>query len=383
MNKVSRFPAPAFGGRRLHSTASSDAHDPSGPANFVRLPNQGRPVACGSLAYVTVSTQLPPEVGIRHRQVRGMLVIMLVPLLLQACQQQNGSDMVGTLERDRIEIKVESNEPLIAIEVKDGQAVKTGDLLLEQDPRRAEARNAQQAALRDQAAARLAELERGPRKEAIRESRARLESLQALTANATAEWQRAREVFAKGLSSQAVLDSAEAAWKSAVAQESAAREALAALLHGTTPEELQQAVAALAAAEAAQRQTAIDVERTRIRAPVNGIVDKVLFQLGERPSPGTTVAVLLDDARSFARVYVPEYLKSRMRPGMHIEVRVDGVGHSLQGTVRWVSSDASFTPYFALTEHDRSRLSYLAEIDLKGAAELPVGVPLVASIPSE
>ena len=56
---------------------------------------------------------------------------------------------------------------------------------------------------------------------------------------------------------------------------------------------------------------------------------------------------------------------------------------AVEGTVRWVSADASFTPYFALTEHDRSRLSYLAEIDLPGAAGLPSGVPLQADFPAE
>ncbi len=310
-------------------------------------------------------------------------LLMMLPLLLPACQQADKATMVGTLERDRIELKVESNEPLVAIHVQDGQPVVAGDLLLEQDATRAQARLAQQSAVRDQTAARLAELERGPRQEAIRESRARLASLQALTVNATAELQRAREVFDQGLSSQAVLDGAEAASKSARAQETAAREALAALLHGTTPEELQQAAAALAAAAAVVQQAELDVERSRVHAPVSGTIDQVLFQLGERPAAGATVAVLLDSARSFARVYVPEYLKSRLHPGMRVEVRVDGLDHSLQGLVRWVSADAGFTPYFALTEYDRSRLSYLAEIDLADAAGLPAGVPLVAIAPGE
>jgi len=311
-------------------------------------------------------------------------ILVVLPLLsLPACHQPDESEMVGTLERDRIELKVESNEPLLAIHVHDGQKVAIGDLVLDQDPTRAKARLAQKTALRGQAAARLAELERGPRQEAIRESRAQLESLQALTVNAKAEMRRAREVFDKGLSSKAAMDNAEAAWKSASARETAAREALAALLHGTTPEELQQAAAALAAAQAVEKQSELDVERTRIRAPVNGTVDKVLFQLGERPAPGTTVAVLLDNARTFARVYVPEFLRARVRPGMQMLVRVDGLDTELSGRVRWVSSDASFTPYFALTEHDRSRLSYLAEIDLSNAEELPVGVPLVVRPPAE
>ena len=78
--------------------------------------------------------------------------------------------------------------------------------------------------------------------------------------------------------------------------------------------------------------------------------------------------MLLDSSRTFARVYVPEHLRADIVPGKSIEVRVDGVDKTFTGRVRWVSSDASFTPYFALTEHDRSRLSYLAEIDIPDAA---------------
>ena len=50
----------------------------------------------------------------------------------------------------------------------------------------------------------------------------------------------------------------------------------------------------------------------------------------------------------------------------------------LAGRVRTVSSEAVFTPFFALTERDRGRLSYLAEVDLvePRAAELPTGLPV-------
>jgi HlyD family secretion protein len=290
--------------------------------------------------------------------------------------------MVGTLERDRIEIKVESAEPILAIPVVDGQQVLAGTLLLQQDPARAQAKLAGASAERDRLKARLAELERGPRQEEIRESRARLEGQQALTVNAAAELQRVRAMFERELTSEAILDVAEANWKSATADETAAREALAALLNGTTPEELQQAAAAVEVAEAQALIAEIELQRTRLLAPVAGVVDKVLFELGERPPANTTVAVLLDGSSAYARVYVPEHMRARIQPGNEVAVRIDGVDEPLQGTVRWVSSDASFTPYFALTEHDRSRLSYLAEIDVPGAAGLPSGVPLEATLPA-
>ena len=53
----------------------------------------------------------------------------------------------------------------------------------------------------------------------------------------------------------------------------------------------------------------------------------------------------------------------------------------LPGKVRWVASEAAFTPYFALTERDRGRLTYEAKIDLDtGGRRLPDGVPVEAEL---
>ena len=39
----------------------------------------------------------------------------------------------------------------------------------------------------------------------------------------------------------------------------------------------------------------------------------------------------------------------------------------MPGTVRYISAEAAFTPYYSLTQKDRSRLAYRAEITLEGA----------------
>jgi len=311
--------------------------------------------------------------------------IWLIPVLLvtlMACDNADKTYMVGTLERDRVEVSVESNEAIIAIHVTDGQMLNAGDLILEQDPARLEKMLRQQTALRDQAAARLAELERGPRAETIREARAQLESTQASTINAAANMKRAKEVFERDLSDQQTLDFSTTHWKTAVAAEKAASESLDKLLNGTTIEELQQAMAAVEAAEAGVARIQLDIERLKIYAPVDGMLDKRLYQIGERPQQGATVSVILDAARTYARIYVPEPLRSSVQPGKKLDVRIDGNNRTITGTVRWVSADASFTPYFALTEHDRSRLSYLAEVDVPDASDLPSGVPLEVDFPA-
>jgi len=101
-------------------------------------------------------------------------------LTLVACDNKEETFMVGTLERDRVEVSVESNEPIIAVHAIDGQMLKSGELILEQNPVRLQGILAQQTALRDQAAAHLAELQRGPRPEIIRQTRAQLTASQAL-----------------------------------------------------------------------------------------------------------------------------------------------------------------------------------------------------------
>ncbi len=308
-------------------------------------------------------------------------LILILLAILSACDQTNETFMVGTLERDRVEVSVESNEPIIAIHVIDGQMLKAGDLILEQDPARLEKLLAQHKAPRDQTAARLAELERGPRTETIREARAQLEATQASAKNAAANLERAKEVFERDLSDQQTLDFAITRFKTTTAAEKAASESLERLLNGTTIEELQQAIAALEAAEAGITRIQLDIERLKVYSPVDGMLDKRLYQIGERPQQGTTVSVILDASRTYARIYVPEPLRSSIQPGKQLDVRVDGIERSITGTVRWVSADASFTPYFALTEHDRSRLSYLAEVDVPEASDLPSGVPLEVDFP--
>jgi HlyD family secretion protein len=308
-------------------------------------------------------------------------MVFFVPVT--ACDRTETTYMVGTLERDRIDIIVENNEPIMRIAAKDGQQVTVGDLILEQDPARLEARLAQQVGLRDQAAARLAELRRGPRQESIREARARLEASRAEEINALANYKRTQDIHAQGLSSDFRLDTDRTRYQTATARVKADTEALDRLLNGTTVEELDQAIAALESAESQVAQARLDMERTRIFAPVNGVVDKVLFRIGERPAPGTTIAVILDSSRTYARVYVPEHLRARVTPGVSIDVNIDGTDRTIDGTVRWVSADATITPYFALTEHDRSRLSFLAEIDIPDAADLPSGVPLQADLPGQ
>lgn len=306
-------------------------------------------------------------------------LILATSIALAACAgDDDDARVVGELASDRIEIAAEFAEPVTRILVAEGESVASGQVLLEQDAARATARLAEAAAALGQAQARLDELVRGPRSEQIDAARASVEGAEQALTFRQSEMQRIREIHGRGLASAEQLDAARAALDSAEANLKFALAQLEERLAGTTLEELAQAEHAVGQAAARRDALAVDLDRHTLRAPVDGIADSRLFDVGERPVPGQPVIIVLGGAQPYARVFVPEALRVTVTPGTRALVHVDGLDAPLEGRVRWVSSEAAFTPYHALTERDRGRLSYIAKIDLATDREqrLPDGVPV-------
>jgi HlyD family secretion protein len=305
--------------------------------------------------------------------------IAIIPALLAvACGgAENPNLVVGELTSDRIELTAETNEPIARIAVAEGDNVAAGQVLVEQDTARAAARLAEADAALGQAQARLDELVRGPRSEQITAARANVEGATQDLEFRQSELERIREIHARGLASPDLLDRTRAALDAAQANLKLRLAQLEELLAGTTIEQLAQAEQAVEQAAAIRDGARISLERLVIRSPVDGIAESRLFELGERPNPGQPLMVVLAGRQPYARVYVPERLRIHVAAGDVVDVHIDGLDDPVKGRVRWVSSEAAFTPYFALTERDRGRLSYAAKIDLDVDRErLPDGVPV-------
>jgi len=305
---------------------------------------------------------------------------------LPGCSPDERRDrLVGTLERDRIELIAEESEPVVALEVREGEHVQRGQILVRQEAGVAQAQTAQAEAQVAQATQKLTELERGERIEVVQQARARVAAAQAMDERDSREYGRIARLVAQRLVSQTQLDQARAAQDASRADLRVSRQELAALLRGNRVEEIDQARAAVAAAQAAARELEITSARLTIRASRAGVIEALPYRMGERPPKGGPVVVMLADTPAFARVYVPEPQRFRVRPGRHALIYVDGRDQPLQGRVRYVASDSVFTPYFALTQRDRSRLAFLAEVEVTGAdtSRLPAGVPVEVQLLGE
>ena len=307
-----------------------------------------------------------------------LLPLVAGVLALAACESSdNENRLVGELASDRIELTAEVAEPITEILVAEGEVVSAGQVLMRQDASRADARLAEADAALGQAQARLDELVRGPRSEQISAARANVEGAKDELAFRRSDYARTQDIFDKKLASDDMLDRAKAALDAAQSNDKLRRAQLQELLTGTTVEELTQAENAVKQAAARRDLVSVDVARHDIIAPVDGLIDSRLFELGERPTPGQPTLIMLPGEQPHARVYVPEHLRVRVGVGMPVVIFVDGLENGIDGRIRWVASEAAFTPYYALTERDRGHLTYLAKIDIDEERErLPDGVPV-------
>jgi HlyD family secretion protein len=103
------------------------------------------------------------------------LLITMLWLPLLACEEAPPA-AVGLLESDRLELITESSEPIIAINVTEGQRVEQGTLLLDQDKSRVSARKTDARAQIARLEALLAEQIAGPRQEVIEAAEASVEA---------------------------------------------------------------------------------------------------------------------------------------------------------------------------------------------------------------
>ena len=310
------------------------------------------------------------------KSVQGVLILLL--LCLSACDKDEPLSAMGLLEWDRLELVAETNEAILEIIAREGKILEAGSIILQQDSRRVQAQLDESQALLAQARARLAELKRGPRAERIEEARAKLQGASSEEKNARAELKRAQSLLANKLVSPESVDAADMRLKKATADKNALHALLEELLHGTSTEELQQAEAAVAQAEARVKFLTITLDNLTLRAPRQGRLDNLPYETGERPATGAIIAVMLINSTPYARVYVPEPLRAKVHQGTQAKIYIDGIEQPFSGEVRMISGEAVFTPYYSLTERDRSRLSYLAEVVLTDPEklQLPSGMPV-------
>jgi HlyD family secretion protein len=257
--------------------------------------------------------------------------LLIVCLALGCRENPDELLLVGTVERTLVELTAPASESIVALTVRRGQRVSVGDVLVQLDKTYA-----------------LAEVAR---------SEAGIAAARTAVSVAKEELTRARQLRRTRVSSEQQLEHAELSFDEAQAR-------------------LREAGAL---AVAAQKRTR-DLD---LVSPVNGVVDQLPFDAGERVPAGSVLVVVLADGNPWIRVWVPETSYVRVLPGTPAEVRIDGIDGVVHGRVLDVAREPEFTPHYALTERDRVHLVYETRVELLDAPPtLRPGVPAEVRIPA-
>ncbi|OYW88262.1 MAG: EmrA/EmrK family multidrug efflux transporter periplasmic adaptor subunit [Sphingobium sp. 32-64-5] len=186
------------------------------------------------------------------------------------------------------------------------------------------------------------------------------------------------------------LKAAEAERAQAAANRTAAmgtRNANRVLIDNTTPGTHPEVLAA----RAARDQAKIDLERTVIRAPIDGVVSRRQVQPGQRAQPGAVLMVVVPTHAAYVDANFKEVQLEKVRPGQSVKLTSDLYGKKVEyrGTVVGFSGGTGSA--FAIVPAQNAtgnwikvvqRLPVRIRLDPKQLAEHPlqVGLSMTARI---
>jgi multidrug resistance efflux pump len=101
---------------------------------------------------------------------------------------------------------------------------------------------------------------------------------------------------------------------------------------------LQQAKAALAQAETARAAAALNLERTTVRASVDGILSDMTLRPGDYVSPGRPVMALIDKASLRVEGYFEEAKLPGLKIGQPVSITLMGERSALSGHVQSIAA---------------------------------------------
>ena len=313
----------------------------------------------------------------------------------------------GTVEARNIRVGSKIGGRIDKVLVREGDTVQAGQVLITFDDRelraalqqsRAGAEKSQRgyrpeeiAEARAAAAQAKAEYElkkNGYRLEDIATAQAELDRAKADEIRTHLDFDRYDALAKKDLISKQQLDTAEANWKVAVAQQQSARHKLDELQRGYRPEEIasaeahyHQAQANLEKLERGNRREDVDLAKAayaydearfrerQVTAPSAAIVEVLDVRPGDLIAPNTPVATLLEKDQIYVRIYIPETEYGRLKLGQKAEVRVDSFPKTVfEGVLEQINQQAEFLPRNVQTREERVHQVFGAKIRINDPA---------------
>lgn len=321
---------------------------------------------------------------------------LLIPLLVlavgiaiwQARRDGNGlSDgsqlrLYGNVDMREVALAINGSGRITEMLVREGEAVKKGQVLAGLDADRQQAIADRAAAQVAAAEAALARMLSGSRPEEITRAEAEMDASSAQAADAERTAGRLQSLSRQNLVSRQQADNAAASSEAAMQRKKAAFETLKLARLGPRQEDIDAARAALKADKAQLALARKELADTTLTAPSDGIIRNRILEPGDMASPQRPVYTLAIIDPLWVRAYVSETDLGKLRPGMPATVSTDSFpGKHYRGWVGFISPTAEFTPQSVQTEEMRTQLVYQVRIRVcNPEGELRLGMPASVSI---
>jgi HlyD family secretion protein len=237
----------------------------------------------------------------------------------------------GRVEPASEEIAISAELPgkLRVVLVEEGQRVKVGEVIAEVVSSDYRAALGAARARLDAAQADLERTINGARQEERDEARAAAAQAEAVLGQAAAEVPRRESLFRGGAIAREELERAERDLRVARARHTELVERHRLVDAAARREDVDRATAAVALARAQIEEASAMVEKTRVRAPIDGVILRRHLQTGESvavlPTP-TPIVTMADVARLRVRVDVDETDIAGIHPGQAAWVTADAYG---------------------------------------------------------
>ncbi|HLN71734.1 MAG TPA: HlyD family efflux transporter periplasmic adaptor subunit [Prolixibacteraceae bacterium] len=120
------------------------------------------------------------------------------------------------------------------------------------------------------------------------------------------------------------------------------------------------------------------LSKCRIVSPINGTVLETYLETGELVTPGKPILKMADLSSLELKAYVSGEQLAKVKLGAEVKVMIDSGNEQMQpftGKISWISSEAEFTPKIIQTREERVKLMYALKIVVVNDGSLKIGMP--------
>ena len=318
-----------------------------------------------------------------RRMIKNAFTAFLL-LMAAGCQRPPpvpADSYQGVVELTETVLSFESAGRVARVLVEEGDRVQAGAAIAELDDELMRATRAARQLDAETARAQAKWVSASARSEDVAARAARVRAARATEDLAAKNLAREQTLLAQNAVPRASVDQLQGQLERARAERESAEAELAALKRGARREERDTATVRAEAAEANVTLEDARLQRTLLRAPLDGRVLDRYVEPGEVVGAGSAVVTLADARRPYAEVFVPQGELSGIRIGARAELAVDAERTRFAGRVEHISRRTEFTPRYLFSERERPNLVVRVRVRIDDPSErLHAGVPAFVRI---